>query len=130
MRQPAPADPPLVPPYLLVVDDEAEILWMVASFLRNEGYRVETAANGLDALAAIERELPGLVVLDLHLPLMDGWELADALRSRGIDLPIIVMTAARDAHDSAEQLQAAAYVSKPLSLPLLLRRIDAILDTA
>ena len=112
--------------HVLVVDDDPALRWMVASFLEQEGFTVQTAGNGLSALEHIERERPSLVLLDMHLPEMDGWEFCRLLHERKIDVPIVVMTAAAEARMWAAQIGAAAYVTKPLSLPLLLSRIDNI----
>jgi DNA-binding response OmpR family regulator len=113
-------------PYILVVEDDAALQWMIAAFLRNEGYRVETTGTTQQALSAILRERPKLVLLDMDLPGIHGSQLVQALRAREITLPIVVMTAARNAREWAEQIGAAAYVSKPLSLPMLLRRINSV----
>jgi DNA-binding response OmpR family regulator len=112
---------------LLVVDDDPDIRWMIAAFLENEGFVVETAGTGQEALDLIERLPPRLVILDMHLPDMDGAEVIRKLRDRAIEVSILLLTAAREAREQAQELGALAYVSKPLSLPLLLRRIDGIL---
>ena len=113
-------------PLVLVVDDDAMTLFIVASFLRNEGYQVETVSTVKEALEYLLDKRPQLVLLDMELPDGHGSELVELLRAHEITLPIVVMTAARDARDWAERIGAAAYVSKPLSLPLLLRRIDNV----
>ena len=102
---------------------------MIAAFLENEGFAVETAATGREALQLIERVHPRLVILDMHLPVMDGPEVLRELRDRKIDVPILLLTSAQEARAQAQELGSLAYVSKPLSLPLLLRRIDGILGT-
>src|SRR5438309_2095429 len=61
---------------VLVVEDDPRLRATVADFLRGEGFQVDTAGHGLEALAGIERQAPDLMLLDMHLPLMDGWELA------------------------------------------------------
>src|SRR5687767_2311265 len=86
-------------PLVLVIDDDPHICAMISGFLQDAGYRVETAGTGRAALASIERDRPRLLLIDLHLPEIDGWQLVDTLRERGIELPILVMTAARDARD-------------------------------
>ena len=115
------------PAPLLVVDDDPDIRWLISTFLQNEGFSVELAATGEEALQFIERRGPRLVILDMHLPGMDGSDVTSELRERGIEVPILLLTSARDAREQAEEVGAVAYVSKPLSLPLLLRRIDGIL---
>jgi two-component system response regulator HydG len=114
------------PPLVLVVDDDPMTLFIVASFLDNEGYRVETVGTVQEALAYLLEKRPALVLLDMELPDGHGSDLVKMLGEHGISVPIVVMTAARDARDWAEKVGAAAYVSKPLSLPLLLRRIDDV----
>jgi CheY-like chemotaxis protein len=114
-------------PLVLVIDDDPPICQMIAGFLGQAGYRVATAGTGLEALAAIERDPPRLLLIDLNLPELNGWELVDVLRQRGIAIPILVMTAAREAREQAAQIGAAGYVAKPISLPILLRRIDGIM---
>ena len=124
-----PEKPRVVPhprPRILIVDDEARVRDMLADFLRNEGFAVQTAGNGDAALAAIERQRPTLLLLDMRMPVMDGRTLVDVLRSRGMDLPVVVMTGAADARQHAEELGAVAYVAKPIALPLLLARINAV----
>ena len=111
---------------ILIVDDDAALRWMVASFLEQEGYTVQTASSGAAALDQIERQRPSLILLDMNLPGIDGWELAKTLRERNLNIPIVVMTAAAEARMWASQIGAAAYVAKPLSLPQLLSRIDGI----
>ena len=86
---------------VLVVEDEMDIAALVAYQLTREGYRVETAANGSDALAAVHRELPSLVILDRMLPGLSGDEVLRALKS---DLatrfvPVLVLTARREQED-------------------------------
>src|SRR5688572_5718839 len=65
-------------------------------------------------------------LLDMRMPVMDGWEFAIELRARAIEVPIIVMPAAEDAQSCADEIGASAYVTKPISLPALIARIDAL----
>ena len=108
---------------ILVVDDDEAILDVVADVLRFEGYPVETAVDGQEALAAVERERPSLVLLDMRMPRLDGWGFARELRDRGIQVPILVMTAARDASGWAEEIGARGYLAKPFDIDEL---IDAV----
>jgi DNA-binding response OmpR family regulator len=105
---------------ILVVDDDAAILEIVADVLQDEGYPVETALNGATALEAVERAAPRLVLLDMRMPLLDGWGFARVLRERGIELPILVMTAARDAAGWADEIGAAGFLAKPFDIAELL----------
>ncbi len=111
--------------YILIVDDEPELRETLASFLTDQSYSIETAATGEEALACIERQRPTLIVLDIHLPGMDGRAFTAELRARGSDVPIVVITGAAEARQAAEEIGAAAYVAKPIALPLLLSRIES-----
>ncbi|HEX9988196.1 MAG TPA: response regulator [Chloroflexia bacterium] len=110
---------------ILVVDDDPSILSTVADILEFEGYNVEVAANGAEGLRVLERVHPKLVLLDMRMPVLDGWDFARALRERGIILPILVMTAAQDARRWAQEIGAAGYVSKPFELLDLLTAVAA-----
>jgi two-component system, OmpR family, response regulator len=110
--------------HILLVEDDPRLRQLIAAFLRGEGFQVDTAATGAEALARIELAAPNVVLLDVHLPDMDGLGLVRELRSRGFVLPVIVMTAAHDAQNWAREIGAITYISKPVSLPRLLRRLD------
>lgn len=112
---------------ILVVDDDEAILDIVADVLRFEGYPVETAIDGVVALEVVERERPALVLLDMRMPRLDGWGFARTLRERGIELPILVMTAARDAAGWAQEIGAQGYLAKPFDIDELL---DAVRGSA
>jgi len=112
---------------VLIVDDEAALRSAVAGFLRDEGFVVDTATNGSQALDRVQRHRPALILLDIGMPVMDGWDFVRHLRERGIDIPLVVMTAAANARQWAIELGATAYVTKPISLPLLVNRLDDIL---
>ncbi len=111
---------------ILIVDDDVSIRVAVSEFLRDEGYEVFTAANGREAIAIIERERPSLVLLDMRMPVMDGWTFARELQERDIRIPLVVMTAARDARRWAEEIHATAYVAKPFDLTELLDTFDQL----
>ena len=78
-------------PNILVVEDESSIASFVSLYLKNAGYGVRTAANGLDALAQVAQEMPGLIVLDLMLPDIDGIEVCKRIRQTS-DVPILMLT--------------------------------------
>ncbi len=102
---------------VLVVDDDADMLAMVEMVLGAEGYRVVTAANGEEALARIAVEMPALILLDMRMPVMDGWRFADIFRTRyGNKTPIIVMTAAENARARAAEIKADGPLPKPFDL--------------
>ena|SRR5579864_3850102 len=106
---------------VLVVEDQDDIRELVALVLRNEGYCVATADNGVVALEEVERKPFAVVLLDMRMPVMDGWAFADAYRKRpGPHAPIVVLTAAQDAAARAAQIRADAYLGKPFELEDLL----------
>jgi CheY-like chemotaxis protein len=109
---------------ILVVDDERDIRSTVAEMLELEGYAVDEAVNGADALEAVERRTPDVILLDMRMPVLDGWGFARELRQRGRQIPIVVMTAARDASRWADEIAATAALSKPFGFDDLLRAVD------
>jgi len=117
--------------HILVVDDEPDISAMVAYHLARESYRVRTVGTGSEALDAVERERPDLVVLDLMLPGMSGLDVLRELRGRPEfeSLPVILLTARREEDDRVEGLSLGAddYVSKPFSPQELVLRVGAVL---
>lgn len=114
---------------VLVVDDEVYIRDLVSSALRIAGLEPTTAVDGSDALAAIEGDRPDLVILDVGLPNMDGFELCRRIRDQGDQTPVIFLTA-RDGKD--DMLQGFTkggddYMTKPFSLDELIARVRAVL---
>lgn len=116
---------------ILVVDDEANIVELAALYLEQEGFRVLSAADGASALEMIARQPPALLVLDLMLPEVDGWEVCRQVRSgrAAPDLPIIMLTARDDDVDKIVGLELGAddYVTKPFNPRELVARVKAIL---
>src|SRR5258705_13846129 len=114
---------------ILIVDDEPEIVRGLEDKLRFEGYQALRAGNGADALAVAAREAPDLIVLDLMMPVVSGWDVCRTLRARGIDVPIIMLTARGEEADRVRGLELGAddYVAKPFSLRELLARVRAVL---
>jgi len=111
---------------ILVVEDDFGIRSALVALLEDEGYLVEEAENGVEALVCLERQRPALVLLDMRMPVMDGWQFAQELRARQIEVPLVVMTAARDAQAWAEEIAAAAYVTKPFDHEALITTMDRI----
>jgi len=106
-----------MPQRILVVDDERTIRELVCEVLADEGYEVVGASNGAEALGALEQNASfSLVVLDMWMPVMNGWQFAPAIAGRGIALPIVVMTAAREARHRAEEIGAIGYIGKPFDV--------------
>jgi two-component system response regulator MprA len=113
---------------LLLVDDDPRVLTAVGRRLGFEGFDVELAANGQEALEAVAARRPDLVILDVMLPEMDGLEVARRLRSRG-DVPILMLTARDAIADRVAGLRSGAddYLVKPFAFEELLARIEALL---
>ena len=116
-------------PRILIVDDEPEMVRGLEDNLRYEGYHTLSAANGKDALTLALKEGPDLILLDVMMPVMSGWDVCRALREKGIDVPIIMLTARGEEVDRVLGLELGAddYVTKPFSLRELLARVRAVL---
>lgn len=113
---------------ILVVDDERQIVDIVRAYLERDGYRVAVAYDGRQALQVAQRERPALLVLDLMLPEMSGWDVMRALRKIS-DAPVIMLTARDDPTDKVVGLELGAddYVVKPFDPKELLARVRAVL---
>jgi CheY-like chemotaxis protein len=111
---------------ILVVDDDPTILATVSETLDLEGYPVVTATNGAEALEAVERERPWVVLLDMRMPILDGWGFVRAIRERGISLTVVVMTAAADARRWAREIGAQGVLAKPFELDDLLAAVQRV----
>ena len=109
---------------MLVVDDDPDIRELLFTALEDEGFEVVPAGNGQEALAIIKTFRPDVIVLDLMMPVMDGWTFAHAYHERpGPHAPIVVLTAARDAEARAVQIRADGYLGKPFDMDDLLRLV-------
>jgi two-component system alkaline phosphatase synthesis response regulator PhoP len=113
---------------LLVVDDEPNILALAKLYLEQEGYRVEGVNNGADALSKMNSIKPSLIVLDLMLPDIDGFEVCRAIRKKS-DVPILMLTARKEDVDKIVGLELGAddYITKPFNPRELVARVKAIL---
>jgi two-component system chemotaxis response regulator CheY len=118
-----------IPKRVLVVDDDASIRELLLTALEDDGYEVVPAVNGQDALAVCERWRPDVIVLDLMMPVMDGWTFAKRLRERD-DIPIVVLSAATDLARHAKTIGAAAVVAKPFDLDQLLPKVARAAEAA
>ncbi len=114
--------------HILVVEDEPSVGEVVSLYLRRAGYQVQLVQDGQEAIESLEQQLPLLVILDLMLPGVDGWEITRWLRGRS-DVPIIMLTARRDEVDRIAGLEMGAddYVVKPFSPQELVSRVRAVL---
>jgi two-component system phosphate regulon response regulator PhoB len=124
----------MLKPLILIVEDEAALVTMLRYNLEKQGFRVEEAADGQEAITKIAEARPDLVLLDWMLPAMSGIEVCRQIRRRPgtRDLPIIMVTARTEEADSVRGLNTGAddYVTKPFSIDLLLARIRALLRRA
>ena len=116
---------------ILVVDDMESLRTMVKSYLTQEGYRVVTAANGREALFVARQERPDLIILDLMMPELGGYDFINAYAREG-DAPIIILTAKVEESDKVLGLELGAddYLTKPFSMRELTARIRAVLRRA
>jgi DNA-binding response OmpR family regulator len=116
---------------ILVVDDEKDIVEMIAFHLQRNGYDVRTAHNGNDALDLAEREAPDLILLDLMMPGVDGTEVTRRLKAdpRTAKIPLVMLTAKSEETDVVVGLTLGAddYVTKPFSMKILLARLTTVL---
>lgn len=115
-------------PTILIVEDEPEITALLRSYLERDGHRVVAAADGEAAVRAVEASTPDLVVLDLMLPRLDGWEVSRRIRTL-IPVPIIMLTARDREEDKIRGLELGAddYVTKPFSPREVVARVRAVL---
>lgn len=116
----------MVAPFVLIVDDEPNIRQLLSNFLGYEGYVVEAAEDGQAALEVIERAVPTLILLDLNMPVLDGWGFLQELDRRGLRLPVVIMTAGLAGRETAEKYGAIGYLGKPFDLDDLLATIHHI----
>ncbi len=114
---------------VLVVDDDAPVRDSLSRTLRFEGYDVETAANGYEALESVRASEPDALVLDVSMPLLDGLDTCRQLRAEGVLLPVLMLTARDSVGDRVAGLDAGAddYLTKPFALQELLARLRALL---
>ncbi len=113
---------------ILIADDESHIRELVQMYLERDGYTVITASDGLEALNQVQFENPDLLVLDLNMPEMDGWEVCRRIRAES-NLPILMLTARDDAFDRVAGLEMGAddYLTKPFEPREVVARVRAIL---
>jgi two-component system, OmpR family, alkaline phosphatase synthesis response regulator PhoP len=116
---------------ILVVDDEPKIVKLTRDYLEKDGFRVISAGDGAAALSLARHERPDLVILDIMLPSLDGWEVCRSLR-RETGVPIIMLTARSEESDQVVGLELGAddYVTKPFSPRALVARVRALLRRA
>jgi CheY-like chemotaxis protein len=111
---------------IVIVDDEKNFWNLLEGLLSEEGHEVETATNGAEALAAVEQAHPDLMLLDLHMPILDGFAVLEHLRRSGRTFPVVVVTARSDLTETALAQGAARVLTKPLDVNALLEAIRAL----
>jgi CheY-like chemotaxis protein len=109
---------------ILVIDDDANIRDMVALLLEDEGYQVSTASDGQEALALLAQTPPDLILLDMKMARMDGWQFTERYRQLdAAQAPVVVMTAAQNAEARATEVAADGFIEKPFDADALLQVI-------
>jgi CheY-like chemotaxis protein len=108
-------------PSILVADNHDGVRETIATVLSMEGYRVIQAADGADVLELLERQVPDLLLLDLSMPKIDGWQVMGTIRPSYPNLPVIIMSATLHAETIAADLGANGFLVKPFQAPELLR---------
>jgi DNA-binding response OmpR family regulator len=127
MQPPPPEEPA---GSVLVVEDEADLVWVIRFNLELEGYRTFVAANGRAALEVLEEVTPDVILLDLMMPVMDGWAVLEEVRRRGITTPRVIVVSARTGQldrRRAEELAVDHFVPKPFDMDELLTMIRGLL---
>jgi DNA-binding response OmpR family regulator len=115
-------------PRVLIADDNPDILILLRTNLRAAGFESIEAGNGQIALERIDQDRPDIVLLDLMMPVLDGWGVLEALRGRP-DAPPVIGVSASDASPNVErarELGVAAYVTKPFNLPALVQLVSTV----
>jgi len=117
---------------VLIVDDEVAVADLLEDALMIGGYQTLRAENGMEALRLVREKSPDLLLLDINMPLMNGFEVLSRLRERGIDTPVLFLTARDDKDDEKHGLKLGAddYVTKPFGVEELILRVKAVLRRA
>ena len=121
-----PKAPNAPPKRVLIAEDDSVVRGSLAAVLESEGYVVDEAHNGIEAVARAIEHLPDLVLLDLNMPRWDGWTAFSQLDRVTPLLPVIVITARPNQYEKAVRLGADAFMEKPLSIPILVRAIKRL----
>ncbi|MBV9710663.1 MAG: response regulator transcription factor [Ktedonobacteraceae bacterium] len=125
-----PEDPALTDKLVLVVEDDSDLRQTIQWMLEDEGFLVETAADGREALDRATQRKPSLVILDMGLPIIDGNGVAAGLRSTyGNNVTILTMTADGRAAEKAQRIGAIGFLSKPFDLDALVNAVRSALNT-
>jgi CheY-like chemotaxis protein len=117
---------------ILIIEDDEELAPILSEALSEEGYRVEVARNGEEGLAAAQRECPDLILLDLMMPVMDGWQFREEQQKIPAlaAVPVVLITADGRSSEKAKELGTAGHLHKPIALARLLAEVGRILSPA
>lgn len=125
---------PTVKPSVLVAEDQADLRDMITATLELSGHRVFSAADGQEAVEQAEEQRPDLIILDLHMPGLNGFEVCERLKAQEPfrSVPILIISAGGSREQIRASLNAGAqeYLAKPFELDHLIQRVDALLTTA
>jgi DNA-binding response OmpR family regulator len=118
--------------HILIVDDDPAIRDVVSDILEMSDYCVKTASNGAEALDTIRVDRPAAVLLDLMMPIMDGWEFLREYKGQAAvaPVPVVIMSAAQDASQVAGQLGAQAFLAKPFEIETILAIVGRVATQA
>jgi DNA-binding response OmpR family regulator len=115
---------------ILIVDDESQVVALAGEILSSEGYEVDGASNGIEGIEKATAAPPDLILLDVNMPQMDGWEVLRALRAddNTKDVPVAIFTVRTDTRDKIYSLQKGAfdYITKPFTVSELTERVRRI----
>ncbi len=115
-------------PLILVADDDPEMVSIIDEALSYRGYRVVTARNGKEALERVAADAPQLILLDMKMPVMDGWAFTRLLREKhGRTIPVVVITAMEDSQLRADELGAEGELGKPFNMQQLFEVVEDML---
>ncbi len=110
---------------VLVVEDDQDLSALLELVLADAGYGVRVAGDGRAALRCVEEAMPGVILLDMRMPVMNGWEFAREFRARyGRACPVVVVTAAENARLRAEEIGADGWLAKPFDLDAVLEMVE------
>lgn len=120
----------LPPATIMIVDDEQDMRWLLANILKAEGFKVQQAVDGVDAIAKIQQSPPDLVMLDLKMPRMDGMEALKKIKEINYSLPVIMLTAHGDIPSSVQAIKMGAFdfLTKPFDNEQIVYTINRVLD--
>jgi DNA-binding response OmpR family regulator len=123
--------PMAAPHQILIVEDEPRVSEFIRDALMGIGYAVEVASGGADALDKVSRHAPDLVLLDLNLPDMPGFEVLDRLRARSFTVPVVIVSGNTDSlmAEAARALGAVDYVTKPFELQRLIQAVETVVGS-